>query len=110
MERDGRRTQYSQTLTLLIHPGFHHLLNYKQAHLEMKQLIEDIAKALVDLPDQVNVSEVQGEQVTVLELRVAPSDLGKVIGKQGRTARSIRTLLGAAGMKLNRRFTLEILE
>jgi uncharacterized protein len=76
----------------------------------MKQLIEDIAKALVDLPDQVVVSEVQGEQVTVLELRVAASDLGKVIGKQGRTARSIRTLLGAAGMKLNRRFTLEILE
>jgi predicted RNA-binding protein YlqC (UPF0109 family) len=76
----------------------------------MKQLIEDIAKALVDLPDQVTVSEVQGEQVTVLELKVAASDLGKVIGKQGRTARSIRTLLGAAGMKLNRRFTLEILE
>ena len=77
---------------------------------KMKQLIEDIAKALVDLPDEVNVHEVQGEQVTVLELRVAASDLGKVIGKQGRTARSIRTLLGAAGMKLNRRFTLEILE
>jgi uncharacterized protein len=76
----------------------------------MKQLIEDIAKALVDLPEQVIVSEVQGEQVTVLELRVAATDLGKVIGKQGRTARSIRTLLGAAGMKLNRRFTLEILE
>lgn len=81
-----------------------------EADLEMKQLIEDIAKALVDLPDQVSVREVQGEQVTVLELRVAASDLGKVIGKQGRTARSIRTLLGAAGMKLNRRFTLEILE
>jgi predicted RNA-binding protein YlqC (UPF0109 family) len=76
----------------------------------MKQLIEDIAKALVDSPDDVVVSEVTGEQVTVLELRVAPTDLGKVIGKQGRTARSIRTLLGAAGMKLNRRFTLEILE
>jgi predicted RNA-binding protein YlqC (UPF0109 family) len=76
----------------------------------MKQLIEDIAKALVDSPDEVIVSEVKGEQVTVLELKVAASDLGKVIGKQGRTARSIRTLLGAAGMKLNRRFTLEILE
>ena len=76
----------------------------------MKQLIEDIAKALVDLPDEVTVSEVKVEQVTVLELKVAASDLGKVIGKQGRTARSIRTLLGAAGMKLNRRFTLEILE
>jgi len=76
----------------------------------MKQLVEDIAKALVDLPDQVSVREVEGEQTTVLELRVAATDLGKVIGKQGRTARSIRTLLGAAGMKVNRRFTLEILE
>ncbi len=77
---------------------------------EIKQLVEDIAKALVDTPEQVSVREVQGEQVTVLELRVAPTDLGKVIGKQGRTARSVRTLLGAAGMKLHRRFTLEILE
>jgi hypothetical protein len=76
----------------------------------VKDLVTEIAKALVDLPDEVVVREVEGEQVTVLELRVAPSDLGKVIGKQGRTARSIRTLLGAAGMKLNRRFTLEILE
>lgn len=76
----------------------------------MKQLVEDIAKALVDIPEEVVVSEIAGEQVTVLELRVAASDLGKVIGKQGRTARSIRTILGAAGMKLNRRFTLEILE
>ena len=76
----------------------------------MKQLIEDIAKALVDIPEEVAVRDVEGEQVTVLELRVAASDLGKVIGKQGRTARSIRTILGAAGMKLNRRFTLEILE
>jgi predicted RNA-binding protein YlqC (UPF0109 family) len=76
----------------------------------MRQLIEDIAKALVDIPEDVSVREVSGEQVTVLELKVAPSDLGKVIGKQGRTARSIRTILGAAGMKLNRRFTLEILE
>jgi predicted RNA-binding protein YlqC (UPF0109 family) len=76
----------------------------------MKQLIEDIAKALVDNPEAVSVHEVIGEQVTVLELRVAADDLGKVIGKQGRTARSIRTILGAASMKLNRRFTLEILE
>jgi uncharacterized protein len=76
----------------------------------IKELVEEIAKALVDIPEEVHVREVQGEQTTVLELRVAPSDLGKVIGKQGRTARSIRTLLGAAGMKLNRRFTLEILE
>ena len=57
----------------------------------MKELVEDIAKALVDIPEEVQVREVEGEQVTVLELRVAPSDLGKVIGKQGRTARSIRT-------------------
>jgi predicted RNA-binding protein YlqC (UPF0109 family) len=76
----------------------------------VKDLVTEIAKALVDIPDEVTVREIQGEQVTVLELRVAASDLGKVIGKQGRTARSIRTLLGAAGMKLNRRFTLEILE
>jgi predicted RNA-binding protein YlqC (UPF0109 family) len=76
----------------------------------VKELVIEIAKALVDSPEEVVVREVAGEQVTVLELRVAPTDLGKVIGKQGRTARSIRTLLGAAGMKLNRRFTLEILE
>lgn len=76
----------------------------------MKLLVEDIAKALVDHPDQVQVRAVEGEQVTVLELRVAPDDLGKVIGRQGRTAKSIRTLLGAAGMKLKKRFTLEILE
>jgi len=76
----------------------------------IRELVEDIAKALVDEPDQVAVKEVAGEQTTVLELRVAPEDLGKVIGKQGRTARSIRTLLGAVSMKLNRRFTLEILE
>lgn len=75
-----------------------------------KHLLEDIAKALVDVPDEVAVREVEGEHTTVFELRVAPADLGKVIGKQGRTARSIRTLLGAAGTKVNRRFTLEILE
>jgi predicted RNA-binding protein YlqC (UPF0109 family) len=76
----------------------------------MKELVENIAKALVDVPEEVSVREVAGEQATLLELRVAPGDLGKVIGKQGRTARSIRTLLGAAGMKMNRRFTLDILE
>ncbi|OFW04946.1 MAG: RNA-binding protein [Acidobacteria bacterium RIFCSPLOWO2_12_FULL_59_11] len=76
----------------------------------MKELIEMIAKALVDSPDEVAVRAIEGEQSTVFELKVAPSDLGKVIGKQGRTARSIRTILGAAGMKLKRRFTLEILE
>lgn len=76
----------------------------------MKELIEAIAKALVDKPEAVHIRAVEGEQITVLELRVDPTDLGKVIGKQGRTARSIRTILGAAGMKLKKRFTLEILE
>ena len=76
----------------------------------MRELVSDIAKALVDHPEDVQVRAVEGEQVTVLELRVAPDDLGKVIGRQGRTAKSIRTLLGAAGMKLKKRFTLEILE
>jgi predicted RNA-binding protein YlqC (UPF0109 family) len=64
----------------------------------------------VDHPDQVQVRAVEGEQVTVLELRVHPEDLGKVIGRQGRTAKSMRTILGAAGMKLRKRLTLEILE
>ncbi|HKU21041.1 MAG TPA: KH domain-containing protein [Terriglobales bacterium] len=77
---------------------------------DMRALVEQIARALVDEPGQVSVQSVDGEQVTVLELRVAPGDLGKVIGKQGRTARSIRTILSAAGMKLRKRFTLEILE
>ena len=77
---------------------------------DMRALVEQIARALVDEPEQVAVQAVDGEQVTVLELRVAPNDLGKVIGKQGRTARSIRTILSAAGMKLRKRFTLEILE
>lgn len=76
----------------------------------MKELLEQIAKALVDHPDQVSVRPIEGEQVTVLELRVAQSDLGKIIGKQGRTARSIRTILSAAGMKMRKRYTLEILE
>lgn len=76
----------------------------------MKELVEFIAKALVDEPDQVRVTEVEGERITVIELRVAPGDLGKVIGKQGRTARSIRTLLNAAAAKLRKRAALEILE
>ncbi len=76
----------------------------------MKELVEQIAKALVDKPEAVSVAEVVGEQTTVLELRVDQTDLGKVIGKQGRTARAMRTLLGAAGMKLRKRFVLEILE
>lgn len=76
----------------------------------MKELLELIAKALVDNPDEVTVSEVAGEQTTILELRVAQEDLGKVIGKQGRTARALRTLLSAGGTKLGKRFHLEIIE
>ena len=76
----------------------------------MKELLEEIAKALVDNPEDVQVTEVEGEQTTVLELRVRNEDLGKVIGRQGRTARAIRTLLSAAGMKVHKRFVLEILE
>jgi predicted RNA-binding protein YlqC (UPF0109 family) len=86
------------------------LERFKLWGTRMKELVEEIAKALVDHPEQVQVNSVEGEQVTVLELKVAPDDLGKVIGRQGRTAKSIRTLLGAAGMKLKKRFTLEILE
>ncbi len=77
---------------------------------DMRALVEQIAKALVDQPDKVSVQAVDEGEVTVLELSVAPDDLGKVIGKQGRTARSLRTILGAAGMKLKKRYTLEILE
>jgi hypothetical protein len=76
----------------------------------MRELIEYIAKALVDNPDQVKVSEVEGEVTSVIELRVAKSDLGKVIGKEGRTARAMRTLLTAASTKLKKRAVLEIIE
>jgi len=76
----------------------------------MKELLETIAKALVDNPDNVQVRAVEAEQVTVLELRVHPSDLGKVIGRQGHMAYSIRTILAAAGMKLRKRVKVEILE
>ncbi len=77
---------------------------------DVRSLVEQIAKALVDEPEQVSVEAVDEEETTVLELRVAEGDLGKVIGKQGRTARSIRTILGAAGVKLHKRYALEILE
>jgi len=76
----------------------------------MKDLIEYIAKALVDQPDQVKVSEVVGEKTSVIELAVAKEDLGKVIGKQGRTARAIRTILSAASTKIRKRSVLEIIE
>ena len=76
----------------------------------MKDLIEYIARALVDAPDQVKVSEVEGEKTSVIELTVAKEDLGKVIGKQGRTARAIRTILSAASTKIRKRSVLEIIE
>lgn len=76
----------------------------------MRDLIEYIAKSLVDNPDQVAVKEVEGEKTTVYELRVGQGDLGKVIGKRGRTARSIRTILNAAATKAGKRAVLEILE
>lgn len=76
----------------------------------MKELIEKMAKALVDVPDDVQVAEIVGERTTVFELRVATSDLGKVIGKQGKTARAMRTILSAAGTKIGKRCVLEILE
>jgi len=77
---------------------------------ELRNLVEVMAKALVDLPDQVNVAEVEGEQTTVIELKVAKEDLGKIIGKEGRTARSLRTILAAVSTKLRKRSVLEILE
>ena len=76
----------------------------------LKELIELIAKALVDQPERVEVSELEGEQTSVVELRVAKEDLGKVIGKQGRTARAMRTILSAASTKIRKRSVLEIIE
>ena len=76
----------------------------------MQELIKFIAEALVDKPDQVEVTEVEGERTSVLELKVAKEDLGKIIGKQGRTARAIRTILAAASAKINKRVVLEIME
>ena len=72
--------------------------------MEVKELVENLARALVDKPEEVVVHELKGTQTTVLELKVAKEDVGKVIGKQGRTARDIRTILNAAGMKLKKRF------
>lgn len=76
----------------------------------MKELITYIAQALVDSPDQVTVTEIEGNQTSVLELKVAKEDLGKVIGKQGRTARAMRTILSAASAKIKKRSVLEIIE
>ena len=78
--------------------------------MQIRELIEVIAKALVDLPDTVEVREIEGEQSSVIELRVAREDLGKVIGKEGRNARAMRMILSAASAKLKRRAVLEIIE
>ncbi|WP_458400825.1 KH domain-containing protein [Mailhella sp.] len=78
--------------------------------MQQKELVEYIAKSLVDSPEQVEVREAEGEQGAVLELSVSREDLGKIIGKQGRTARAIRTLLGAVSAKTKKRVVLEILE
>jgi len=76
----------------------------------VKELVELIAKSLVDNPDKVRVSQLNGEQSSIIELSVAPDDVGKIIGKQGRNAQAIRLILGAAGMKMKKRFNLEIIE
>jgi hypothetical protein len=78
--------------------------------LSVDELVREIAKALVDEPNAVEVETVSRDENTVLRLRVAPGDVGKVIGKQGRTARSVRTILGAVSMKVHHRYTLDILE
>jgi len=76
----------------------------------VKELVELIAKALVDKPENVQVSQLNGEQTSIIELKVAQEDIGKIIGKQGRTAQAIRVILGAAGMKVKKRFNLEIID
>lgn len=77
---------------------------------ELSKMIEYVAKMLVDVPDQVEVNEIAGENTTVIELKVAKEDLGKIIGKQGRTARAVRTILNGASTKLRKRTVLEIIE
>jgi predicted RNA-binding protein YlqC (UPF0109 family) len=85
-------------------------VNSRTEVIIMKDLISYIAKSLVDKPEEVVVTEIEGEQTSVIELKVAKEDLGKVIGKQGRTARAMRTILGAASTKLKKRSVLEIIE
>jgi predicted RNA-binding protein YlqC (UPF0109 family) len=82
----------------------------QNAMVDVDELVREIARALVDEPAEVRVESVERDDNTVLKLRVAPQDVGKVIGKQGRTARSVRTILGAVSMKLHHRYTLDILE
>lgn len=77
---------------------------------KLRDLVEQIAKVLVDKPEAVQINEIEGEQTSVIELKVAKEDLGKIIGKEGRTAKAIRTILGAAGSKLKKRVVLEIIE
>lgn len=77
---------------------------------ELQELISYVSKSLVDMPENVEVNEIVGEQTTVIELKVDKTDLGKVIGKQGRTARALRTILNAASTKLKKRSVLEIIE
>ncbi|MGD0630182.1 MAG: KH domain-containing protein [Terracidiphilus sp.] len=84
--------------------------NETASQTSVAELVREIAQALVDEPTAVQVESVSRDENTVLRLRVAPQDVGKVIGKQGRTARSVRTILGAVSMKLHRRYTLDILE
>ena len=76
----------------------------------MKELIQHIAQAMVDYPEQVELSEVKGDRISIIELKVAKADLGKIIGKQGRNARAIRTIVGAASAKVKKRTVLEIIE
>jgi len=76
----------------------------------VKKLVESIAKSLVDNPDKVQVSQLEGEQSSIIELKVAPEDVGKIIGKQGRNVQAIRIILSAAGMKLKKRYILELIE
>jgi len=76
----------------------------------VKEIVELMAKSLVDNPDKVQVSQLDGEQSSIIELKVAPEDVGKIIGKQGRNVQAIRVILGAAGMKLKKRFNLELIE
>ena len=100
IQKHGKAELDSQLLTQRIHPE----------EIMLKELIEFMARALVDNPEKVRVSEIEGEQTSVIELRVSKEDLGKVIGKQGRTARAMRTILSAASTKIRKRAVLEIIE
>jgi hypothetical protein len=86
------------------------LITHEEGIMDMKDLIKEITAALVDNPEQIQIMEVEGDKTSVIELRVARTDFGKVIGKKGRTAQAIRTILSAASAKLGKRAILEILE